>query len=178
MQPYHDALSATRREFLAQTGAVLGVATLPNAAQVAAEGSAAFEPVKVPDWIYGVTRMAFVTPGDVGRAAKAGAQVVHTNVVWPYFPLRRDGGGLSEGDGRRLRDLVADCRRGGVRLLPRPAALPAGRAGQATSRLARPSRRLRRRRETGAADENNLGTRRLLQQRPVGRLPHRSVRRA
>ena len=75
---------------------------------------------------------------------KAGAQVVHTNVVWPYFPLHRDGGGLSEGDARRLRDLVADCRRGGVQLLPRPAALPAGRTGQEAPRLARPSRRLRR----------------------------------
>ncbi len=61
-------------------------------------------------------------------------------------------------------------------LLPRPAALPAGRAGQEASRLARPSRRLQRRRETGAGREQPRHARRL-QQRPVGRLPHRRVRR-
>ncbi len=115
MQPHDDGPSTTRREFLAQTGAVAAVALSGGSSLDAEEPAAPFEPVKIPDWVHGVTRMAFVTPGDVGRAAKAGAQVVHTNVVWPYFPLRRDGGGLSEGDARRLRDLVADCRRGGVR---------------------------------------------------------------
>ena len=35
--------------------------------------------------------MAFLSPGQVDDAAKAGTQVVHTNVVWPYYPLRRDG---------------------------------------------------------------------------------------
>ncbi len=115
MRPHDDGLSTTRREFLAQTGALAAAAVAGGSSVAAAEPAEAFEPVRIPDWVHGVTRMAFVTPGDVGRAAKAGAQVVHTNVVWPYFPLRRDGGGLSEGDARRLRDLVADCRRGGVR---------------------------------------------------------------
>jgi hypothetical protein len=61
--------------------------------------------------------MAFLSPGEVPRAAAAGVQVVHTNVVWPYFPLGRDGGGLARDDDRRLRDLVADCRRHGLRLV-------------------------------------------------------------
>jgi hypothetical protein len=35
--------------------------------------------------------MAFGSPGEIEKVAAAGAQVLHTNVVWPYFPLRRDG---------------------------------------------------------------------------------------
>jgi hypothetical protein len=61
--------------------------------------------------------MAFVAAGDVGRAAKAGAQVVHTNLVWPYYPLRRDKGGLSPQDDRRLRELVAACRKANLKLV-------------------------------------------------------------
>jgi hypothetical protein len=68
-------------------------------------------PVRCPAWVEDVTRMAFVTPGEVDEAAKAGVQVIQTNVVWPYFPLRRDGGGLSPEDTKRLRDLVANGRR-------------------------------------------------------------------
>ncbi|HND55665.1 MAG TPA: hypothetical protein PLV92_24790, partial [Pirellulaceae bacterium] len=64
---------------------------------------------KVPAWIQQVTRMAFVTAGDLERAAKAGVQVVHTNLVWPYFPLRRDGGGLAPRDAESLRSLVERC---------------------------------------------------------------------
>jgi hypothetical protein len=113
-EPY--ALPATRREFLAQAGSALAVAALSCGGPLAAAPAPAFEPVQVPDWVYGVTRMAFVTPGEVAKAAAAGAQVVHTNLVWPYFPLRADGGGLSKEDDRKLRDLVADCKKAGVRL--------------------------------------------------------------
>ena len=164
MRHGHDASRATRREFLAQTGGTLAAAALPAAAD---EPAAPFELVKIPDWVYGVTRMAFVTPGDVGRAAKAGAQVVHTNVVWPYFPLRRDGGDLADGDGRRLRDLVADCRRAGVRCclgLPPfpPVALvkqhPDWRVHPDDSDAA----------EKQAPDENNLGTRLCCNNGPWG----------
>jgi hypothetical protein len=60
--------------------------------------------------------MTFVSPGDIPRAAKAGAQVVHTNVVWPYYPLRRDGGGLSQKDATALRELVEACHSRGMKL--------------------------------------------------------------
>src|ERR1700722_1461340 len=121
MKPEPDALLATRRDFLNTAGAALVVAAVAGPGPLVAEDKPApapvFEPVVIPDWVHGVTRMAFVTPGDVARAAKAGAQVLHTNLVWPYFPLHRDGGGLSKEDDRRLKDLVADCRRLGVKLV-------------------------------------------------------------
>src|SRR6059058_6106029 len=100
----------TRREFLAQAAAL--------AAAAAAAADPPTEPADppVPAWVRGVTRMGFLSPGEVARAAAMGVQVVHTNVVWPYFPLRRDGGGLSADDARKLRDLVADCRRHKVRV--------------------------------------------------------------
>ena len=149
----------TRRDFLAQAGGTLAVAALSGTKPVTAEQpTSVFEPIAIPDWIYGVTRMAFVTPGDVLRAGKAGAQVVHTNIIWPYFPLRRDGGGPSKDDDHRMRDLVADCRRAGVRLcvgLPPfpPATLvkkhPDWRVHPDDSDAV----------EKVVADENNLGTR-------------------
>ncbi len=76
-----------------------------------------FEPVKIPAWVFGVSRMAFLSPGDVPKAAKAGVQVVHTNLIWPYFPLRIDGGGLSKEDDLRLHQLVRDCHQGGMKLV-------------------------------------------------------------
>ena len=90
------------------TAGALGAADAPQG-KPAGQGGA-FQAVTPPEWVFGVTRMAFLAPGEVAKAAAAGAQVVHTNVVWPYFPLRRDGGGLGKEDAR-LRDLVADCRR-------------------------------------------------------------------
>jgi hypothetical protein len=110
----------TRRDFLVQTGSALAVAVVgpqPQAGMGAEPQAApvAFEPVQIPEWVHSITRMAFITPGDVAKAGKAGAQVIHTNAVWPYFPLKRDGGGLSKEDDRRLKDLVADCRRAGVK---------------------------------------------------------------
>jgi Trehalose utilisation len=159
MTPEGDSLRTTRRDFLTQAGGTLAVVALSGTTPVAAEQPAkVFEPIAIPDWVYSVTRMAFVTPGDVLRAGKAGAQVVHTNVIWPYFPLRRDAGGPSKDDDRRMRDLVADCRRAGVRLcvgLPPfpPAALvkkhPDWRVHPDDSDAV----------EKVVADENNLGTR-------------------
>src|SRR5260370_20349130 len=61
--------------------------------------------------------MAFVTPGQVDKAAKAGVQVVHGNAVWPYFPLRRDGGALRPEEDRVLRKFVSDCHRHGMKLV-------------------------------------------------------------
>ena len=101
-----------RREFLAAG------AGLPLAAS-AAKTDRATAPVigAVPEWVRNVTRMAFATSGDVRKAAQAGAEVIHTNLVWPYFPLHRDGGGLSPDDGRKLHDLVVECRRLKLRLV-------------------------------------------------------------
>src|SRR5207249_7416401 len=111
----HDAPSdPTRRDFLHTTGALLAAGLAESAP---AEADSAPKPLAVPDWVREVTRMTFGTPGDVEKAAKAGAQVLHTNVVWPYFPLRRDGGGLSEVDAGRLRNLVAACRKHNLRLV-------------------------------------------------------------
>ncbi len=97
----------TRRTFLA--GATALAAAPPGFG--AAGPRLAFEEVTPPGWVQDVTRMAFIAPSAASAAARAGAQVVHTNVVWPYFPLRRDGGGLSKDDARRLRDLATECRR-------------------------------------------------------------------
>lgn len=50
-------------------------------------------------------------------AAKAGVQVVHGNAVWPYFPLRRNGGGLPAAEDKLLRKFVTDCHRHGMKLI-------------------------------------------------------------
>lgn len=92
---------------------ILGLLGMPPAPPAAEP----FEPVAIPDWVHGISRMGFLTPGQVDEAADAGVQVVHTNLVWPYFPLRRDGGGLSDGDDRALRRLVEACHRRGMRLI-------------------------------------------------------------
>jgi hypothetical protein len=109
-------MTTHRRDFLALAGSAVGAAGLMHSAAEAAEDNQS-GPLTVPAWVHRVTRMAFLSPGEVAKAAAGGAQVIHTNVVWPYFPLRRDGGGLSAEDDRKLKALVADCRRGGVRLV-------------------------------------------------------------
>jgi hypothetical protein len=77
-----------------------------------------FEPVKPPDWVYDVTRMVFCTPGEIPDAVEAGAQVVQTNICWPYYPLRRDGGkGLAENEAKQLRDAVGACHRRGAKFV-------------------------------------------------------------
>jgi hypothetical protein len=109
-----------RREFLAVTSTnLLGLASLAPTADTSAPGPApaAPQPVQPPPWVADVTRRAFVTPGQVEQAARAGVQVAHANVVWPYFPLRRDGGGLTAGDDRRLRQFVADCHAQGMKVV-------------------------------------------------------------
>src|SRR5438105_13962516 len=78
----------------------------------------AFEPVEPAAWVRGVTRMVFCTPGEIPDAVAAGAQVVHTTINWPYYPLRQDGGaGASESDAKRLRDAVEACHPHGARLV-------------------------------------------------------------
>lgn len=68
-------------------------------------------------WVEGVSCMAFGTPGELDALADMGAQVMHTNLGWPYYPLRRDGGrGLPDADRDGLRELGRKCRARGVRL--------------------------------------------------------------
>src|SRR4051794_35864658 len=90
-----------RRTFLAAVAA----ARLPAAA-----------PPDPLAWVRGVSRMGFATPGDAALLARMGAQVMHTNAVWPYFPLRRDGGDLPPGEKATLAKLAASCRRLSLRL--------------------------------------------------------------
>jgi hypothetical protein len=79
--------------------------------RLASADEAAFEPVQIPDWVRGVTKMVFITPGEIELAEKVRAEVIHTNLVWPYFPLRRDGGGLPAEDAKRLRAFVEECHK-------------------------------------------------------------------
>ena len=91
-------------------------AAADDAADKTADAAPAFAPIQPPRWLLETTRMSFLNPGEVLEAADAKVQVVHTNVVWPYYPLRRDGGGLSPDDARKLRELAAACHGRGMRL--------------------------------------------------------------
>jgi hypothetical protein len=109
---------ASRRTFLATTGSGMVLAAVSRReATAAADEAKGFTPVKIPEWVYGVTRMAFVTPGEVDKVARAGVQVIHGNAVWPYFPLRRDGGGLPPEEDRLLRKFADDCHRHNMKLV-------------------------------------------------------------
>src|SRR5438105_1799561 len=104
-----------RRVFLTAASGLVG-ATLPAAGD-ASPRALPFEPVKIPQWVHGVTRMGFLSPGEVDKAAWLGVQVVHGNAVWPYHPLQRDGGGLPVDESRALRKFVEDCHRHGMKLV-------------------------------------------------------------
>lgn len=107
----------SRREFLslAAVGAA-GVMTSPLlAAGKEAAAPAMFTPVKIPRWVRSVTRMAFVTPGEIDHAAELGVQVCHGNAVWPYYPLRRDGGGLTPSDRALMKEIVDRCHQKGMK---------------------------------------------------------------
>ena len=122
MDPGSSAHAPSRREVLkaAACGLPLALAssTWPGtslALDAAAENG--FKPIRIPEWVHGVSRMAFVAPGEVHKAAKAGVQVVHGNAVWPYFPLRRDGGKLKPEEDRILRKFADDSHRLGMKLV-------------------------------------------------------------
>lgn len=114
----HESFAPTRREFLA-TGAA---ATLGGAAfgrnVAAAEKTAAkeFAPIVIPDWVRNVTRMSFLGPDQVADAARIGVQVVHGNAVWPYYPLRRDGGKLTDAEHALLKRFVDETHTHGMKL--------------------------------------------------------------
>src|SRR5262249_50071581 len=113
-----DPLRPGRREFLRQsaTFAAGSLATLGGGAAADAPRPAAPADPPPPEWVQDVTRMAFLAPGEVAKAAKMGVQVVHTTLVWPYYPRRRDGGGLSADDAKKLTALADECHRAGMKL--------------------------------------------------------------
>jgi hypothetical protein len=111
-----DIPLTNRREFLATTAGSLAFTALPLAAGEAPPAAVPFQPVKIPDWVLDVTRMAYLNPGEIAKAAKDGVQVVHTNAVWPHFPLRKDGGGLTKDEDLQLRKLVDDFHKAGIKV--------------------------------------------------------------
>lgn len=112
-----------RREFLAVNTVVAvaalssGLATSLPAAEDSAKADAATTALPLPEWVESITRMGYLMPSQVEQAAKMGVQVVHTNVVWPYFPLRRDGGQLSPEEAKNLRKLVDDCHTRDIKIV-------------------------------------------------------------
>lgn len=110
--------SLSRREFLTVTGIGLTATALDgrNALSVdVVQSRSPFTPVKILDWVRSITRMAFVTSGEIDGAAELDVQVCHGNAVWPYFPLLRDGGGLASSDRKLMRDIVERCHQRGMR---------------------------------------------------------------
>jgi hypothetical protein len=119
---YESRLFQSRRAFLAAASAAglavpLAFAAHANDIAAAETDADVFRPVDIPEWVFDVTRMAFLTPGEVAKAAQAGVQVVHGNAVWPYSPLRRDGGGLRPDDDRLLRQFADECHRHQMKLV-------------------------------------------------------------
>lgn len=115
-----------RRTFLAVSSAALAHAAhavVPAAAPSAERESAdralqndSTRAIKFPAWVRDVTRMAFVTLDQVIPAAEMGVQVCHTNVLWPYYPLLRDGGRIPDQDDRLLKEVVRRCHDRGMKL--------------------------------------------------------------
>ena len=114
---------STRRGFLATSASAVTAATFAKEclAQSATAFSTAapeiFTGIVPASWALDVTRMSFLAPGLAPDAAKIGVQVVHGNAVWPYYPLRRDGGGLSDADKEILQTFVRDVQVNGMRLV-------------------------------------------------------------
>ncbi len=105
-----------RREFLQVSAAGAAGVWFTTPVRAASPNQDHGGDAPVPDWVHDVTRMAFVTSGDIPAAADAGVQVIHTNLIWPYYPLRRDGGGLSREEDSSLRELVEACHSRGMRI--------------------------------------------------------------
>src|SRR3954454_25252460 len=94
------------------------IALMMSGAICAAVDSRAFEPIEPARWVRGVTRMVFCTPGAIEGAVAAGAQVVHTNINWPYYPLRKDGGrGALDTGAKLLQGAVDACHSHGATLV-------------------------------------------------------------
>ncbi|MFO0879025.1 MAG: beta-galactosidase trimerization domain-containing protein [Gemmataceae bacterium] len=128
------------------------------AAGVGVVHAAAPPPANPRAWIGRVTAMAFGTPGEVERLAAMGAEVLHTNLVWPYYPLQRDGGGLPRAERDQLARLARTCRQKGLRLsLGLPPFMPVALARRHPTWREQPDPKATAPR--GEPAEDNLGTR-------------------
>jgi hypothetical protein len=112
-------LSLNRREFLAASAAAGTLLISPNgmSGDDAARPDAAFERITPPDWVKSVTRMSYLGPDAVADCARIGVQVVHGNAVWPYYPLKRDGGSLKPQEHELLSRFVESTKQHGMRLV-------------------------------------------------------------
>lgn len=110
--------SLDRREFLA-VSAVAGVYLFGGGGQATSADAAvtAIDPITPPDWVKSITRMSYLGPDAVVDCARIGVQVVHGNAVWPYFPLRKDGGGLPAAEHDLLKRFVDTAHQEGMRLV-------------------------------------------------------------
>jgi hypothetical protein len=115
-----DEYGPTRREFLQTAGGTVAsgaaIGPIHPAIARAADDGDSFKPAKIPDWVENVTTMAFGGWGDIELLAKAGVQVLHTNLVWPYYPLKKDGGGLNAKDAAEMKRLVDSVHKQGAKL--------------------------------------------------------------
>lgn len=115
-----DKQDPNRREFLGAVGeALVGGAIIAATAHHAAsprDDQAAFQSATIPEWVLGVTTMAFGGWGDIERLKDAGVQVLHTNLIWPYYPLKKDGGGLKADSDADLKRLVEAVHQQGAKL--------------------------------------------------------------
>src|SRR5688500_18677954 len=112
----HAADRFTRREFCVTAAGLVAAASLAKGQDTPHPVALSPDDFAVPDWVRGVPSMAFGSASDLDDMVAAGVQVLHTNLVWPYYPLRRDGGGLSETDAKALKELVDACHRRDIRL--------------------------------------------------------------
>ncbi|MBL8820165.1 MAG: hypothetical protein JNL58_29345 [Planctomyces sp.] len=114
----------TRRQFLSTLGASClasglldSVPMIAEESQTARSATEGFQPIEPPEWVGQISRMSYLTPDAVPDVAKIGVQVVHGNAVWPYFPLRKDGGGLSESDRLLLKRFTDTAHQHGMKLV-------------------------------------------------------------
>ncbi len=109
-------MAITRREFLAASSASIILSSLTDHLAFAEETALGGDVLAAPAWIHDVTRMAFCGLDQFEQVAQAGVQVIHTNLIWPYYPLKRDGGGLNDKEDADLRRMVDTCHQLGMKL--------------------------------------------------------------
>ncbi len=161
--------SLNRREFIASATGAMALAACQNSLGEALSDDAVpeFEPIAIPKWVHEVTRMSFLAPDAVPDVAKIGVQVVHGNSVWPYFPLRKDGGKLTDREHADLKRFADETHRHGMRLVLGLPPFPSADCMRAHPewRIASDQSGSQLRIEP---DEKNLGTRLACNQGPWG----------
>ncbi len=161
--------SLNRREFIASATGAMALAAGQNSLGEALSDDAVpeFEGIAIPKWVHEVTRMSFLAPDAVPDVAKIGVQVVHGNSVWPYFPLRKDGGKLTDREHADLKRFADETHRHGMRLVLGLPPFPSADCMRAHPewRIASDQSGSQLRIEP---DEKNLGTRLACNQGPWG----------